>query len=76
MIYCTNLKLLNSHTVVVKQHQKKYYILHIAFISSVASSHGSDKYSEFNFISLFTFLSKQKALYEQYFFEYTFSKNI
>ena len=47
------LKLLNSHTIVFRQYQKKYCIIHIAFISSIASS---NKYSEFNFILLFILL--------------------
>ena len=53
------LKLLNLHTAVFRQYQKEYCILHIAFISVVASS---NKCSEFDFISLFIFLSKQNFL--------------
>ena len=52
------LKLLSSHIAVFKQYQKKYCILHIAFISSVASS---NKCSEFNFISLFHFSLKTQG---------------
>ena len=48
------LKLLNLHSIIFRQYQKKYCILHIAFISSVASS---SKCSKFNFILVFIFLS-------------------
>ena len=53
--------------------RKKYCILHIVFISSVASS---NKYSKVNLISFFIFLSKHKALYKQNLLEYTFHKKI
>ena len=56
------LKLLNSHTVLFRQYLKKYCLLHIVFISIVASS---NKCSEFDLISPFIFLSKHKALYKQ-----------
>ena len=65
------LKLLNSHTDVFRQYQKKYCILHFAFIASVASS---NKCSEFNLISLFILLSKRKALYN--FLEFAFQIKI
>ena len=48
--------LLNSHTGVFRQYQKKYCILHIAFISSLA---GAKKCLEFHFFSLSNFLLKQ-----------------
>ena len=52
------LKLLNLHTVVFRQYQKNC-ILHTAFISRIGSL---NKCLEFNFNSLFIFLSKRKAL--------------
>ena len=52
------LKLLNLHTVVFRQYQKKLYC-HTAFISRIVSL---SKCLEFNFNSLFIFLSKCKAL--------------
>ena len=75
-IYCTNvpiLKLLISYTVELRQHQKKYYPLRIEFVSTVASS---KKCSEFQFISLFIFLSKHKAFYKHNFLEGSPSANL
>ena len=66
-------KLLNSHTVAFRLYQKKYCILHLAFISSVASP---NKCSEFHFIFVFTFLPKYKALYEHKFLEQPFQITI
>ena len=64
------LKLLNLDTVVFRQCQQNYWIIHIPFISSLPCS---NKCSEFNLISLFIFLSKHKTFYEQNFLIYTFS---
>ena len=69
----TMLKLLNSHIVVFRQYQKRHFILHIAFISRVASS---NKCSELNFISLFNFFLKHKALYKENFLEHAFQIKI
>ena len=55
------LKLLTSDTVVFRQHQKKYCILRIAFISSVASS---KKCSEFNLTSISFSFKTQGSLTE------------
>ena len=63
------LTLLNSYAIVFRQYQKKYFIFQIEFISSVAYS---NKCLEFYFISLFIFLSKQKALYKHNFLECAF----
>ena len=76
-IYCTNAEIIEfafrQYTVAFKQYQKKLCILHIVFISSVASS---NKSSEFNLILVFIFLLNHKALYKLSFLEYPFQVKI
>ena len=47
------LKLLNSHTVVFRQYQKKYFILHNLFMSSVAYSNKFQSLISFRFSIFF-----------------------
>ena len=54
-IYCINFEVTEFAYCCTYSISKKYWILHIAFISGVASS---NNYSELHFISLFIFISK------------------
>ena len=58
-IYCINVSVIELAHCFISAVSEKYCILHIAFISSIASS---SKCSEFNFILLFNFPSKPSFL--------------